>query len=333
MRLIITDTGLIWNKYNEYLIPFKNIVLIVCLNGRKVSDEYECFVSPYKELNEKSTLSGGIEDPRLSALASVAGKLEAEFDYRDDIVFLSDTEPTTLYPYYVIKDINKYRDIHLVAITPFYFELNSKINKYRELLSDMSNLTSVFIFDANEKLTVGDKDTKLDEFYEDVKDELGRMMPCFLNGIHKLSDGHYYFDLTSMKYIRLKDGFKSVDVSNSKKISQKINFPITHQYELLGRVGIPSYPEEGEYIKKTIERPEARLDGKKICNVLREQRMLLANANNIPFESEECPSIGPCAGTCEKCDREATFLRTEMMKIKEKNRVYPKFDPELEVKI
>lgn len=331
MKLVITDTGIIWNKYNEYLKEFKSIVLIVCLNGKKVSDEYDCFVSPYKDTSEILNTNGPLEDPRLSALASVAGSLEAEFNYHDDNVFLTDCEPSTLYPYYVVKDISEYKNFHLVAVPPLNFELNSKINRYRELLSDMSELTSVLIYDSNNKLTIGDINTNLDDFYKEVKEELGGLMPCILNGIHKTKEGRYYFDFSSMKYNLLKDGFKSVDASNSKKIPKKINFSIMPTYELLGHVTMPSYPMEGESIKKTIERPEARLDGKKICNVLREQRILLAKANNITFESEECPSIGPCAGTCEKCDKEAAFLMAEMSKINEKLRVYPKFNPEKEV--
>ena len=333
MRLVITDTGVIWNKYNEYLKQFKNIVLIVCLNGRQVSDEYECFVSPYKGQNGETNEKGVLEDSRLTTLATVAGKLEAQFSYHEDIVFLSDCEPSSLYPYYVVKDINEFKDIHLVATPPLKFELNSKINRYRELLSDMSKLKSVLIYDVNDKLTVGNENTKLDVFYKEVKDELGRMMPCFLNGIHKIDAGQYYFDFSSMNYIRLNDGFKSIQDSKGKKIPDKINFAIRMEGGTLGVVMRPSYPMEEEYIKKSIEKPEARLDGKKVCNVLREQRLMLAKMNNIPFESEECPSIGPCAGTCEKCDMEAAFLREEMKKIKEKNRVYPKFDPKAEVEI
>ena len=74
-------------------------------------------------------------------------------------------------------------------------------------------------------------------------------------------------------------------------------------------------------------------DGKKICNILREQRLRLAEANGIPFSSEECPSIGPCAGTCEKCDREAVYLRLEMLRIPKEKRVFPQFDPAEEVLI
>jgi hypothetical protein len=51
--------------------------------------------------------------------------------------------------------------------------------------------------------------------------------------------------------------------------------------------------------------------------------MRLAEANNIVFESPECPSMGPCAGICAKCEEEAAYLRAEMEKIVMDKRVYP----------
>ncbi len=70
---------------------------------------------------------------------------------------------------------------------------------------------------------------------------------------------------------------------------------------------------------------------KKVCNVLREQRIRLAEANHITFQSKECPSIGPCAGTCEKCDMELKYLGKQLQKIPEEQKVYPQFDPQKEV--
>lgn len=49
MRIVIADTGNIWSQDNHFLERLKNIILIVCLNGRKVSNKYQCFVSPYRQ--------------------------------------------------------------------------------------------------------------------------------------------------------------------------------------------------------------------------------------------------------------------------------------------
>lgn len=47
----------------------------------------------------------------------------------------------------------------------------------------------------------------------------------------------------------------------------------------------------------------------------------------------ECPSIGPCAGTCERCDEESGYLRKQLQKIPVEKRIYPQFDPGEEVLI
>ena len=48
MRIVITDTAFIWNPDNPALEVFKDVLLVVCLEGKAVTDQYECFVSPYK---------------------------------------------------------------------------------------------------------------------------------------------------------------------------------------------------------------------------------------------------------------------------------------------
>lgn len=39
MRIVVTDTALIWNHTNPALKQFKDIVLVVCLDGKQVTEE------------------------------------------------------------------------------------------------------------------------------------------------------------------------------------------------------------------------------------------------------------------------------------------------------
>ena len=66
-----------------------------------------------------------------------------------------------------------------------------------------------------------------------------------------------------------------------------------------------------------------RTDGRDVCAYFRSIRNDLAKANNIPFESKPCDFEGDCAGTCEKCDQEAAYLRDELDKIPKPKRQYP----------
>ena len=82
-------------------------------------------------------------------------------------------------------------------------------------------------------------------------------------------------------------------------------------------------PSNSDKVREKTEDLIPRTDGKEVCTYLRSIRNDLAKANNIPFESEPCDFDGDCAGTCEKCDQEAAFLRDELSKIPEQERIYP----------
>ena len=327
MRIIITDTGLIWNPKNPFLEQFADSVLVVCLDGKKATDKYECFVSPYKPVG--LGYSGrGIDNLQLKVLASVAKKLNSKLNFHEDVVFLTDNEVSTLYPFYALKDLNEYNNLHLISISPFRFEGSKKIRSHYELISDLSSLDSFLLFNANEILEPGEKLT-MREVYNKLENYFIKIMPTVLNGIHDLYNKAIpcYFDFSTMSYISLMNGFKDIDISKEVNLDDKINFQIYREFSTLGMIGLSNYPMESKYINETIERPASRPEGKLICNMLREQRLALAKENNIPFESPECPSQGPCAGTCAKCDTEAEYLRRQLKKIPKEKRVFPQFDP------
>ena len=48
--------------------------------------------------------------------------------------------------------------------------------------------------------------------------------------------------------------------------------------------------------------------GKRICQALKNIRKRIADANEIPFEIEECTHKGDCPGTCPKCESELRYL-------------------------
>lgn len=48
--------------------------------------------------------------------------------------------------------------------------------------------------------------------------------------------------------------------------------------------------------------------GKRICRTLKELRKRIADANEIPYEIEECTHMGNCPGTCPKCEKEVCCL-------------------------
>lgn len=52
--------------------------------------------------------------------------------------------------------------------------------------------------------------------------------------------------------------------------------------------------------------------GKAICEVLKNVRKTVADANGIEYSPEECQHTGNCSGTCPKCDKELELLTEEL---------------------
>ena len=52
--------------------------------------------------------------------------------------------------------------------------------------------------------------------------------------------------------------------------------------------------------------------GKKICKTLKEIRLQVAQANDIPYEPTECKHEGDCLGTCPKCEQEVRYIEQQL---------------------
>ena len=52
--------------------------------------------------------------------------------------------------------------------------------------------------------------------------------------------------------------------------------------------------------------------GKQICKTLKEIRLQVAKANDIPYAPTECRHKGDCAGTCPKCEQELKYIEHQL---------------------
>lgn len=52
--------------------------------------------------------------------------------------------------------------------------------------------------------------------------------------------------------------------------------------------------------------------GKKICQTLKDIRLQVARANDIPYEPTECKHKGDCSGTCPKCEEEVRYIEYQL---------------------
>lgn len=330
MRIVVTDTALIWNHNNPVLEQFKDVVLVVCLEGKKVTDKYECFISPYEQKDCLGMEQYGVESQRYYALESVADDLNRNLHYHEKVLFLTDGNPESLYPFYVIKDRNKYNSIHLCTVSPWNFEGKRRVEAHKKMLSDLSQLKSFFFIDSNEYLRKAEEGSTMRDLMEKVENDYAEYLPRIINGIQSMQNDSY-FDFASKSYIPVKDGFNKIDLSRMIEDNIEIQMPLYPSFCTLGSVVPPDYPDKGKRIRDEIERPVARIDGKRICNLLHEYRIKLAESNGIEFHSEECPSIGPCAGTCAKCDQESAYLRDKLAEIPREKQKIPMYNLEEEV--
>ncbi len=118
----------------------------------------------------------------------------------------------------------------------------------------------------------------------------------------------------------------NITIKNDKGLdSMEFNFKPENPRTTLATLGLPIWmgDEKSDEEEKPTEDLVPRPDGKEVCAYLRNIRIDLARANNIPFDSEPCNIDGDCAGTCAKCDEEAAYLRDELNKIPEQDRKIP----------
>ena len=320
MRIIITDVNRIWTPDHPALEPYTDMVLVVCLNGKKVTDKYQCIVSPYKNMG-LGFIPFGLDSVKLQALRSIDDCLMKELEFHKDVIFLTDMAAESLYPFITIKDKNISSSLHLFSITPWEFESRRRIKAVRSMLTDLSALQSVLFLEGSYFLWKAKRTATLPELIHDTQVWCGDLLPDILNQIRERNWNRAFFDIQTMKYVPLDEGESLTDSSIQPIDIDNIDSPENDAtMELVQEICAPSRDRD------TFDEVEAlipRIDGKQICKYLRTLRIKLAEANHIPFESMECSFSGPCAGTCRKCDMESEYLKKELDKIAAKKRVYP----------
>jgi hypothetical protein len=312
MKIIITDSGLFWNPWNPVLKKYKDLVTVVWLSGTNTNDEYNNFICPQKYFG--LGMSMGVGSIVYKNLESELDRLLQMIGVYEDVLFLTDNSIESLYPYLVIKNNSCRVNLHLLASPAWYFEGEKKVQVHNELLSDLSKLKSVCYVDTtkyiyNRSKSMEDTLAQIGAYYDEL-------LPILIEEIPKIEESSY-FDLSSKKYIPLNNELDKQDIFQKIKDN---NIELKDKYVMEGEAPVRLFFDD------KIDRLAARIDGKEICDMLRDYRKQLAAMNNIEFSSEECSHVGPCAGTCDKCDEEAEYLRDELSKIPKEKQKLPRFE-------
>ena len=320
MRIVVSDTGMIWNPHNPYLEKYRDDVLCVYLEGTgKYSDRYESFTSGWR--SRIRSFRGMADTQRLTdcwmydELQRRSGRLAEKLEDDEDILFLTDAAPSTLYPYHAVKDKLKYSNLHLVTMSPWSFMGRKQCRNHRDLLQDLTHLKSLLYIESDKELPL-EEGQNFDILLKTAEEYMGAQLRIVEHEIKCMDSGKHYYDFNAGRYIPVDEGYEeAISVTRGRGY-----YPLTKGLLVMGE-GSFDYGLSGD--KDDVEALTPRIDGKEICEKLREKRIELARLNGIFFESEECPSDGACAGTCPKCDEESAYLRDELAKIPAEKRRYP----------
>ena len=326
MVIFVTDVGMYWNHENPILEKYADNVVVVCIYGEKVTNKYKCIVSPYKSNIlgcDNSMLSA-----KYRALESIKEELRNTHTYHDDILFLTDNAPGSLYPYLILKDMEKHNRLHLWCMSPWMVEPIKRRKDHHELMHDISKLNSLLYVDSDMLRKNLDKDATFVDLHHNCENLCTKMLPKIIYEINTelKPDIRYYYDFKAGRYIETSNSYQTIINIKSLNDNKADAFVPKQKYSFLGKIEPEHYPDIAEKTKETIQQLSPRLDGKRVCEELKKMRKTLAEANGIEYEIVECPSVGPCAGTCRQCDKELRYLQMQLEKIPKDDRVYPQFE-------
>ena len=319
MKIFVTAIGLIWDLNRALLEPYSRDLFVVRFDKKHGLDvegatAIECGI-PDAGLGLVS--SSGYDSPYYRRLLSKRKELEMLLDDEDEVLVLGDTSVESLYILKVLQQsITKSIHLHLWTVTPFMFESGNIIEKYKYLLKDLNSINSVTITDPL-KLIAGENNDSM---------SLGKCTDMVCQALKESFDKHiktisslnheekYFFDYHNEKFISVDEDIFSWSDNNGVVSLRTMGILAPNEM-------ITNDVDYDEMVRR-IKQPVPRIDGKEICNRLKELRKAYAEANNIPYSPKTCSYEGPCAGTCEHCDDELDTLSQK----RNGTKVFPQFD-------
>lgn len=239
----------------------------------------------------------------------------------EDVLVLADINPQSVIIFDLLRTMTDGKNfkLHFWGMVPFHFEAKHRKITYLDLLDGKGRVKSLHIKYADDFVATVDRRSTISQVLEKIKHDVEIEFPAVLNAIGTFkSDLMYFYDNQSRRYV---DVALSLEKNKKEKFSDDLRV-------LMGDISVQYDPFSEE--KMLIEQQVGRINGKKICQKLRQLRLDFAKANEIAYESDECSYEGACAGTCEKCDSELKYLYYMIDSHPEKEPVYPYLEIESE---
>lgn len=180
MRIVVTDTCFVWKRYRHILKKFKDMLLVVFLEGKPVTDEYKCLVCS-QHIEEDVNLYS-YSDVRMDLFPTLANGLNEILKDDEEIVFLTDYDLISLYPFISLSEGYKDRKLHLCTIFPFKFDMR-QYNEYQRIIGELPKATSVLSIDSNKYLENISSENSLLYILKNIESNYISMLSEMLNSI------------------------------------------------------------------------------------------------------------------------------------------------------
>ncbi len=295
MKIIMMDRGEIWKPDMLAMAKWSKQILVV------------------------DAVTKDMEHNKLQFLAK---KLAFQVRKEKEILFLADNNPKSLYLVLEMRRYCKNTRMHLWAMEPLDTSSKEELGMFHDMMQQMNHVQSIIYYNSDMYLQHEKSASNTQELWEKIREDFSRYLPIVIEKLPWAEDnGNYYFDFYMESFFLVESGYMEA-LHARRQLRQREQKPEGQLYMVMG-LQVPGRYFDTSNPKEYAEQLVPRYDGKELCNMLCQMRIILAKANHINLHISECPSTGPCAGTCEKCDKELHILMSKLEDIPEEERVYP----------
>lgn len=180
MRIVVTDTCFVWKRYRHILEKFKDMLFVVCLEGKPETDEYKYLVCSRHTEEDLNLYS--YSDVKMDLFPTLEQDLNEILKDDEEIVFLTDYDFISLYPFLALSNGEEEKKMHLCTISPFKFDMK-KYNEYQRIIGELPKATLVLSIDSNKYLENISSENSLLDILKSIESKYISMFSEMLNSI------------------------------------------------------------------------------------------------------------------------------------------------------
>ena len=293
MKIILIDTNKRWTVNHPLLAPYKEDIILLCTSSQSLDTHHDSYLIPEELINVTK------QPQHFNASSRLWYKImnnHNDWTFTEhDVLYFLEHDSLSLLPLHLFYDHHYNSRIHL-----FFDEA---------LCNDSQALTTFFSLEKVMSIAfIHSKWTNMtiQNAIDDIRYRLNRRF-------------QYFFDTRSNHYVEIQKAYNNSHQSSSIKENQK---DLSIYVEILRCGQAPNKFDPFDQVKlypKFIFSHQPQINGKEICQILKQIRLNVAKLYHIPYQNQDCDYNGYCSGSCEQCEKELDYLNHELIKIKNQN--------------